>query len=325
MGKILVTGGTGLIGSEVVRQLVEAGEYVVSLDYQPQRENLADVLDSDRLDVVGGDIADLGGLLGVMKTKSVDRVVHLGAAPLDPANPMKSVDVNVRGTGNVYDAARLLDVRRVCAVSSVAVYGNVDLYGKTVVTEDDPPAPTNIYGADKLMMERLAELYAGAFGLDVVVVRPPLAFGPGRLTGGTGLFNAVVRQVALGEPVVVRNFGTAESILQPIYVKDMARALVVATLADKVPSIVYNAPVVGSITLGAAMDTLRQLVPEAKIEIEDAGVKILGGVRDKPGQGWNPPQIDGSRLRRELGVVPEYSLRDAFAEMIALYGGEVAR
>jgi UDP-glucose 4-epimerase len=309
MANVLVTGGTGLIGAEVTRQLLAAGHKPVAFDFSPSYENIADV--AGDVAVVRGDVADIVGLLHAAREHHIDHIIHLAAFILHEsnANPMRSAQVNVMGSGNIFDLALALDIERVGFASTNAVYGAPALYNNRPATEADAPAPANPYGAAKRLVEIIAETYVSNFGLGLVGLRPPLSYGVGRLTGGTGGFNRMVRNAALGQSAVLDNYGSPQRLIQPIHVRDMARAFIVATLGKRLPRHLYNAPVDDPITVQQAVDTVCEVVPGADVTILDKSV---------PGA-WSSPTIDGSLFKRDAGFKPEVSLSEGISQMVGHY------
>ncbi len=309
MANVLVTGGTGLIGAEVTRQLLAAGHKPVALELSPNYENIADIVDD--VAVVRGDVTDLAGLLHTAREHRIDRVIHLAAFILHEsyANPMRSAQVNVMGSGNIFDLALALDIERVAFASTSAVYGAPALYGDRPVSEADSPAPANPYGAAKRLVEIIAENYVSSFGLGLVGLRPHLTYGVGRLTGGTGGFNRMVRNAALGTPAVLDNYGSPQRLIQPIHIRDMARAFIVAALGERLPHHLYNAPVDDAITVQQAVDTVREVVPGADVTIVDKTV---------PG-GWSSSTMDGSLFKRDAGFELEVSLSEGISQMVDYY------
>jgi len=309
MSTVLVTGGTGLIGAEVVRQLLHQGHRPVAFEFSPNVANIADI--QDQVPVVRGDVSDMGSLLHAIREHGVDRIIHLAAFILHESNgnPMRSAQVNVMGSGNVFDAALALGIERVAYASTSAVYGRTELYDSRPATEDDAPAPANPYGGAKRLVEIIADSYAANLGLDVVGLRPALTYGIGRLTGGTGGFNRMVRAAALGLPVELDNYGPPQRLIQPLYIRDMARAFIAATLGQKLPGTLYNAPVGAPISVQQAVDTVIDVVPGADIRIVD---------KLRPGA-WASPTIDGTRFRRDAQFESEVSLHDGVAEMVEIF------
>ena len=189
-GPILITGGTGYLGSYLARHMLnEKGEKdIVLFDIYPDiRVRGIDRVEGirDKVTIVQGDVGDPTEVFRVIKKYDIKRIVHLafsmgawagGDAP-------RWMRINGTGTTNIFEAALLTGVKRVVYASSARVYGSElpEMYNEPL-TEDDPPTPTvgsweNVYGACKLMMEMLADVYWQQHGLDVVGMRPTATFG----------------------------------------------------------------------------------------------------------------------------------------------------
>ena len=170
-GPVLVTGSAGFVGEAVVRELLSRGRTVVAFDLQP--------LDAvPGVTAVAGDVRDLDALISLIRQHAVESVIHLAAriGVLSDAEPHISTLVNVVGTSNVLEAARLTGIHRVVLASSImrqAGRGLPHLPG-------DYPAPRNLYGATKLVAEFEAQLYRRSFGLDPVVVAISATLGARR-------------------------------------------------------------------------------------------------------------------------------------------------
>ncbi|MEM2881764.1 MAG: NAD(P)-dependent oxidoreductase [Candidatus Bathyarchaeia archaeon] len=297
--KFLVTGGTGFIGSYFVRDIVGRGHEVIAYDAVPNERALGDA--AGKVEIVRGDVLDLALLLETMKRQGTDYLIHLAYLLIldSDQNPSRAVRVNCEGTNNVFDAALLAGVERVVWASSVSVYGKASYYGGRAVNEDDPPKPFNVYGACKVLNEFMGHYYYERKGLDNIGLRFTVAYGPGRLRGGTAFASAMIENPALGKPVKVPN---GDSLVNWHYVKDIAKAIRLACEAKSPRYRVYN---VGgeSRTVREAADYIRGLLPDAKIELE-------------PGDwGWQM-MFDFSRAEEDLGYRPSYTMEEGIREHI---------
>jgi len=180
MGRYLVTGGAGFIGSHLAERLLRDGHQVRVLDNLAtgKRENVEAIRPAgpDRLDWLEGDIRDLATCRTACR--GVDFVLHqaaLGSVPRSVENPGESANVNVFGTVNVFQAAREAGVRRVVWASSSSVYGDTPTLPKH---EDMPPAPLSPYAVTKLAGEEFARVFAVTMGLPTVSLRYFNVFGP---------------------------------------------------------------------------------------------------------------------------------------------------
>jgi UDP-glucose 4-epimerase len=296
---ILITGGTGFLGSHLTRHLVvEKGrDDVVLYDNLPVPERIADVV--DQVTLVRGDVLEIQNLLETMQRHRIDRVIHLAylaGGEVDPGRAVPYVRVQCLGTTNVFEAARIHGIKRVVNASSVAVYGPPN--GRSA-GEDDPVFPNRPYAACKAWSEQMAAMFNG-WGMEIVSLRVASSMGVGRLGRATlaqGLthervsFMAAPELAALGRPVTLP---PDDQLADFLYVADTAEAFCCALLADTVPHPVYNLRAeqrpVGDMTAH-----LRRLLPEAQIEIADGPTQEL-------------QLMDNTRLIEDLGFAPRYTL-----------------
>lgn len=154
MSAVLVTGGLGAIGSWVTRELVGQGKRAISYDARLDTTLVKDM--EDKFERVVGDILDLPSIIHTIKHYEAERIIHMAAALPDlcEANPLVGFRINVEGTLNVSEAARLMDIRRVVYASSRSVYdvsrGEYAHPTYKPIDEDYPKAPRDVYGATKL-------------------------------------------------------------------------------------------------------------------------------------------------------------------------------
>lgn len=166
---VLVTGGAGFIGSHLVRAIVELGHQVFALDdlSSGKLENLP-----SGVTFLHKSVVDLAGL----EVHNIDVIYHLAAiasVPKSVDNPMETFVVNVGGTVNVLEAARLASVKKVVFASSCAVYG--DCYKK--MGELDIPRPLSPYAWSKLVCEQYCDMYTKLYSLPTVCLRYFNVFG----------------------------------------------------------------------------------------------------------------------------------------------------
>ena len=198
--QVLITGGTGILGSATGRLLADRGHTVRLLDVAPDP---AASPPHDAVEIVQGDVMSFGDLGDAMR--DVEVVVHLAYSLGEATNrrPYAATRLNVEGTARSLESARLSGVGRVLLASSVAVYGSDDMYepGELPLTEDAatrlaPGMP--LYGAGKLYLERLAEVYRKTHGLLGVGLRPSPVYGPGGVRGVSGWLSGVMARAAAG-------------------------------------------------------------------------------------------------------------------------------
>ena len=227
--KVLVTGGAGFIGSNLVRSLLASGRDVRVLDdlSTGRMVNLDEV--ASHLDLVVGDLRDAEVVRGAVR--GVDTVFHLGAIPSvarSVADPIASHTVNVDGTVHVLTAARELDVRRVVFASSSSVYGDTPTLPKH---EGMPVGPLSPYAASKLAGEGYCRAYANVFGVETVALRFFNVFGPRQNPASeyASVIPRFVTAMAAGERPAI--FGDGLQTRDFTFVENVVRACELAAAA----------------------------------------------------------------------------------------------
>jgi UDP-glucuronate 4-epimerase len=299
-GPTLVTGAYGLIGHEVVAGLRAAGQQVVATDRLDGRPADADFT------AVPLVVEDVGRLAGFLREHSIESIVHAAGI----SGPMLAADdphlifrVNVGGTLDLFEAARLVGVRRVVLISSASVYGATD---EALVSESAPLRAESPYGASKLASEAIARAYR-AYGVGTVILRPCWVYGPRRRT------DCVIRTMILdaltGRPTVLRH--RRDLCRQFVHVADVAAAIVAASSGSAPAGGTYNIADGARPTFGALAELVRAILPWATIEIvagEDSADDRLG-------------PLDISAADRDLGWRPATRLEEG----IRAYAGRLAQ
>ncbi|WP_247728627.1 NAD-dependent epimerase/dehydratase family protein [Halovivax limisalsi] len=303
---VLVTGGTGFIGSYVCADLLEHGHDVVAYDLSTDTQILEKLDVADDVEVVRGDVSDPTDVVRTVRETGSTRIVHLAAMLTTTAreHPRSAIDVNVMGTNNVFEAARTLDdqVERVAWASSAAVFAPPANYDDDWVTEDDLVYPDTLYGATKEYNEHQARVYHEDYGLDHVALRPTVAYGPYRETGGSAFLANIIEKPALGESFSVE-YG--DQVIDWQYVEDIAQAFRLAAFADEsaLSRRVYN--VRGTVaTIREAVETVREIVPDADLTVSDDG--------ELP---WTQC-LDMTAIQDDIGYDPDYDLETGFRTYI---------
>jgi len=217
--KVLVTGGTGFVGSHLVRRLLARGHHVTSLDPNP---GLVDEeLRALGADLVTGSVTEAGDVERVMAGHEL--VFHLASPFGDILQPDQAYwAIEVEGTGNVLAAAERHRVRRVVHCSTQGVHGIItDPPGD----EESPIAPRDYYCHSKAEGEKVAREFL-ARGLDLVIVRPTSVYGPGDTRGWLKLF----RMVSSGWFLMV---GSGRTLNHPVYVENLVDLLEIAGTAPQ--------------------------------------------------------------------------------------------
>ncbi len=305
--RVLVTGGAGAVGSNLVDQLVKRGaSRIVVLDnfVRGRRDNLAWAEANGPVTVVEGDICDRD--LVRRLTRDADVVFHQAALRITQCaeEPRLAVDVLVNGTFNVIEAAAEFEVAKLVAASSASVYGlAVDF-----PTDEDhhPYANDTLYGAAKVFNEGLLRSYHAMMGLDYVALRYFNVYGPRMDIHGvyTEVLVRWMERISAGEPPLI--LGDGSQTMDFVSVEDIARANVLAAEAP-VTDAVFN----------VASGTETSLA-----ELADMLLRVMGSdlpVTHGPERAVNkvPRRLaDTSRARELLGFEAEIGIEEGLARLV---------
>ena len=303
---VLVTGGTGFLGSYVAEDLLAEGHDVVAYDLSTDDRILTKLGVAGDVTIRRGDVTDPTDVVRAVRETGATRVVHLAALLTNAAreNPRSALDVNVVGTNNVLEAARILDdqLERVAWASSVAVYAPPDNYDAEFVDEADLVYPDTLYGASKTYNEHQSRVYGEDYGVSHAGLRPTVAYGPYRETGGSAFLANIVEKPALGESFSVE-YG--DQVIDWQHARDIAQAFRRAAFVPEADlrQRVYN--VRGELaTISEAADVVRKILPDADLEVTEGG--------DLP---WTQ-NLDMTAAQRDLGYEVAYDLETGFRSYI---------
>lgn len=328
---ILVTGGCGFIGSNLVRHLVlDLGHSVTNVDvltYAGNRHSLDDLDASDRYELVVADICDMEEMRAVLARTRPDTIMHLAAeSHVDRSidGPGAFVRTNVEGTFSLLQAAleywrglepAKADAFRFLHVSTDEVYGSLGPADApfTEETRYDPHSP---YAASKASSDHLARAWNDTYGLPVLVTNCSNNYGPFQFP--EKLIPVVILKTLAREPIPV--YGAGDNVRDWLYVLDHVRALV-AVLERGVVGRTYN---VGGSNEMRNIDLVRaicRLVDEIAPSADGAASEdLITFVADRPGHDKRYA-IDASRITAELGWRPTADPAAALRSTVAWYLG----
>lgn len=281
--RVLVTGGSGFIGSHVVDKLIDYGVKVRIFDMvYPTHWD-----DEKNVEFYKGSIVDLDDLR--MAMSGVDAVTHMAALANvnDVAEePHYAEAINTRGTINVLEAMRKGNVDRLVYASTSWVYSDVE--ADSVDEETPLEAPEHLYTTTKITSEFYCQNYANHFNLEPTIVRYGIPYGP-RARGGTVL--AIFTRLALqGEPLTVH--GSGEQFRNFVYVEDLAEGTVLA-LVPEATNEIYNLTGDEQVTINQVAETVQEIVGDVDIVYEEGR-----------GGDFDGKEIDNRKAKKELGWEP---------------------
>ncbi|MDX3452523.1 NAD-dependent epimerase/dehydratase family protein [Streptomyces sp. ME02-8801-2C] len=314
--KILVTGGAGTIGSNLVDLLAEGGaREIVVLDnfVRGRRANLAKALPSGVVEIVEGDIRDAATVRKV--TEGAELVFHLAAIRITQCaqEPRLANEVMVDGTFNVLEAAAEAGVGKVIASSSASVYGMAE----TFPTTERHHAYNNdtFYGAAKAFNEGMLRSFHAMYGLDYVALRYFNVYGPRMDIHGlyTEVLIRWMERIEAGEPPLILGDGT--QTMDFVDVRDIARANVLAAESD-VTDEVFNVASGTETSLRELADGLLEAMGAAGLEPEHGPARAVNGVVRR--------LADTSQAADRLGFTARIDLRTGLRDLVEWWRAERA-
>ena len=295
----LVTGAHGFIGAWVTKRLLAAGARVVIFDRDADPRRLRLIMDDEevaRAIVVTGDITEPGALPPLIEAFEVGHVIHLAGlqVPTCRADPQVGALVNVVGTINVFEAARLSGgrVKKVVYASSAAVFGTAR--DGRAVSELDEPQPSTHYGVFKRANEGNARVYHLDHGLSSVGLRPLTVYGVGRDFGLTSDPTKAMKAAVVGRPFRIRFGGRTDFQ----YVADTSDVFIRAAVSGLEGAHVFN----------LHGETVR--VADVVAEIERTRPSARGSITLDETPLAIPAEFDDSAIRAALGALPATPLAE---------------
>jgi UDP-glucose 4-epimerase len=295
MAKTVVTGGSGFIGSHVVDALVEAGHEVTVLDHRV-RPHRSDVRFEDV------DLMDLSSVLAA--TRGADHLFHLAA--VSNVNyafkyPVYTAALNVVGTANVLEAARINGARRVHLASTVWVYNGA----QAALVDESTPFYLNgsghIYTSTKMASEMICHNYGQLYEVPFTVLRYGIPYGP-RMREEL-LIPSFIRKALNGQPLTVA--GRGDQYRKFVFVRDMAQAHLLA-MGEQATGETYNLEGRRKVSVLEVAEGIRRILGD-RVRIEF--------VPERPGD-FGGKDVSGEKACRELGWSPKVDFEEGLRETV---------
>jgi nucleoside-diphosphate-sugar epimerase len=306
---IMIAGGSGFLGYNVARCLADRGDSVLLVQRHPiQTPPLLESYWEREVRQAAGDITDLSVLLGLVKAYSVESIIHAAHATAGAPKGSKyevplhqMVQVQVQGTLNCLEAARLLDLRRVSFISSVDLYRGwpkqCDEWHEDAYL---PPVSFSEIGNNKRAVEQLCFLYADTYGTSVVSLRVGGNYGP---LCDWNPINTMIENAVAGKPSI---FPEVRRSLRrhSVYAKDTGALTALIHMAESPKHYIYNVADGGNPTLAEFAQAIRKAIPGAEIQ--------LGEPKYEEHE-FSPVRME--RVREEFGYTP-YDIKQGVAAYI---------
>ena len=315
---ILVTGGSGFIGSNVVVELAKRGDKVISLDIVEPRNERKFILRDVWEDMVfeQSSVLDLPSLLSIIKKYKIEKIAHVGdRVDFQYQNnyPTTSID-NFHGAINVLEATRFFELSRAVLISSIAVFAKkkyepMDEDHPMIYPDSGPSVPA--YGAAKLATEAFCHCYKKVQNVSSICIRPSSVYGLGM--AAPNHIKPILENAVKGIPYHKTTAATYPRVFT--YSKDVAHQIVLGLDVEesKLKDRIFLCAGEGVKTVGEALDIVKEFIPEAELridpgftEFEKMEVKLRG-------------EISCKRANEQLGWYPQYSLKEGIKEYIDGY------
>ncbi len=307
--KILVTGADGFIGSHLVEALLNEGCSVKAFVYYNSFNSWGwlDTLSKEKLKdvkIFSGDVRDANGVRTA--AKGIDVIFHLAALigiPFSYHSPDSYIDTNIKGTLNILQASRDLNIERVVVTSTSEVYGTAQY---VPIDEKHPFQGQSPYSASKIGADRIAESFYRSFGTPVVIARPFNTYGPRQ--SARAVIPTIITQLLSGGKEV--RLGSILPTRDLNYVHDICKGLLSLGRCDEAVGREINIGSGQEISIGDLANTIISIInPEAKIISED--------LRKRPEKSEVERLIcDNSLIHRLTGWKPEISLKEGLIKTI---------
>ncbi len=293
--RTLVTGSTGVIGSVVVRLLLERGDAVVALSRSAEPAALAGL--EGALEIRVADVRDAERVGSILAAARVDVVIHLAAAlpSACETDPVAAVALNVLASASLYELASKAGIERFVYASSKSAYGK--LPGGAVVSERHLSRPDTCYGATKLAAELSIGAQAQRGGPEASGLRFATIYAPGKADrhAGASVLSRLLDDAVAGRPVRIERGGDQADDMMRI--GDAAAGIVAAASAPGRLSPLYNISTGVPTTLRAFADGVSRALPGADIEV-GPGLEYMG-------PGFVYGVLDATLAREELGFIAD--------------------
>jgi nucleoside-diphosphate-sugar epimerase len=297
--KILVTGGAGFIGSNLVNKLLELGAFVTVFDNLStgKLKNIEPFMSHERFSFVEGDICDFQACLQVIK--AVDAISHqaaLGSVPRSIANPLATHEVNASGFLNMLHAAHQNGVKRIVYASSSSVYGDSKISPKTIGSEGNLLSP---YAVTKKLNEEYANVFARLHQMETIGLRYFNVFGPNQ--DPNGVYAAAIPKFidAMVNGGNITIHGDGEQTRDFTFVDNAVQANVIALSSSNSLSFgkVYNVACGEFFSLNSVINSLQNELKELGVYNSDTTIEYG---QERPGDVRNS-LADISQTKADLG------------------------
>lgn len=322
--RLLVTGGAGFIGSNLIQHIINRPEIevLVNLDcltYAGHPENLEAVANHTKYEFAEVDLRDKQGVINTVQKFSITHVMHLAAeshVDRSISGPGDFIQTNIVGTFNLLEAVRgfwgeNLKGKRFHHVSTDEVYGSLGATG--LFTETTPYAPNSPYSASKASSDFLVRAYHHTYGLPVVTTNCSNNYGPFQFP--EKLIPVIIQNIIARKPLPV--YGDGMNVRDWLYVRDHAEALWTVLNKGKEAE-TYNVGGHNEWANIKIVELICDLMDEMAPQLGGSSRKLITFVKDRPGHDRRYA-IDATKIKDELGWTPAHTFETGIRETVKWY------
>jgi len=303
--KVLVTGAGGFIGSHLAETLVKLGAHVKALVHYNSRNSWGWLENSPseikkEMEIISGDIRDAHGIKTTMRGCEI--VFHLAALiaiPYSYHSPDTYVDTNIKGTLNIVQTARELEIEKVVQTSTSEVYGTAKF---VPITEDHPLQGQSPYSASKIGSDHMALSFYNSFETPVAIIRPFNTYGPRQ--SARAIIPTVITQIASGKRTI--KIGASHPTRDFNFISDTIQGFLHVASEPKAIGEVINIGSNYEISIGQTVEIIVELMNQ-KVEIVSEKARFRPG-KSEVERLW----ADNSKAKKLLGWEPKYGGIDGF-------------
>jgi dTDP-glucose 4,6-dehydratase len=325
---LLVTGGAGFIGSNLIRHIVNQPSIsklvnVDCLTYAGHLANLTDIQDNPKYAFEKVDLRDRDSVRRVVREHQITHVMHLAAeshVDRSISGPGDFITTNIVGTFNLLEACREMwlvaphqaaSIHRFHHVSTDEVYGSLGPTG--YFTETTPYAPNSPYSASKASSDMLVRAYHHTYGLNTVITNCSNNYGPYQFP--EKLIPVIIQNLLTRKPLPV--YGDGMNVRDWLYVRDHAEALWQVLNYGRAGE-TYNIGGHNEWANIKIVELICDLIDELKPDLGGSSRKLISFVKDRPGHDRRYA-IDATKMKQELGWKPAYTFEKGIRETIQWY------
>lgn len=310
MAHVLITGASGFIGLALAKALAARGDWVTGIDLHIAPGLAALVAKERAVAAKICEITEWATLAEIIRRDPPDAIIHCAAIVGVLASvqaPFRTMQVNVEGSLNLFEAARLFGVPRIIHMSSEETYGS---FQAPAIDETHPQNPLMAYGISKLAVEHLGRSYRAMYGTEVINLRTCWVYGPGlpRVRVPKTFVDAAVNGKSFHLP-----WG-ADMVVDHTYIDDVVAGILLALDKPEHPFDAYNLGSGSAVSLGEIAEIVRELVPGAAISVGPGeyqhGLPNMSAIAVKKGA------LIVDRAREAFGYAPRFDIGKGLAAYI---------